>query len=106
MEKCAYSVEMKEYGKLKDLLAANPFEKDSFAVNGYTLKDSKTVGLKGGYYVLFFKAEDPELINKLKEKLKALETIKELAADEREKAIAQIEAEEDNAASGFGAIFG
>ncbi|MFH0972196.1 MAG: hypothetical protein V1835_06565 [Candidatus Micrarchaeota archaeon] len=106
MQKCVYLVEMKEYGKLKDIVAANPYEKDSFAVVGYTLKDSKAAGMKGGFYVLFFKAEDPELVAKLKEKLNVLLTAKELDGEEREKIISQIEAEEDSAAAGLGSIFG
>ena len=106
MQKIVYLVEGKDYGKLKDMLAANPFERDSFAIVGYTLKESKPMGLKGGSYVLYFKSADPELVKKLKEKLKMLVSAKELAENESTPIISLIEEEENSATSGFGSIFG
>ncbi|MFH1751247.1 MAG: hypothetical protein ABH863_06205 [Candidatus Micrarchaeota archaeon] len=106
MEKLVYIVEMKDYGELKKILAADPYARDSFAVAGYSLKDSKTVGLKGGSYVVFVKTADGALIPKLKERLKPLQSGKELVGDEKDKVVLAIEGEEDNAASGVGSIFG
>jgi hypothetical protein len=106
MEKFVYLIEGKDYGKLKNLLTQNPYEKDSFSVVGYVLKDSKALGQKGGNYLVYFKGEDHAIMHKLCEQLKALETAKELAGEEKDKIIAQIEHEEDSAASGFGSIFG
>ncbi len=106
MQKYVYSVEGKDYGKLKDIVAADPFAKDSFVVAGYTLKESKPLGLKGGFYILFFKTADAELAQKLIARIKPLPTLKEMEGEEKQKVISQIESEEDSAASGFGSIFG
>lgn len=101
-----YLVEGKEKKALDVILAADPYEKASFAMTGYTLKESKAMGLTGGNYVLHFKTELPEVEAKLKEKIKTLASAKELTGEEKDKVIKQIEEEEANAGAGFGAIFG
>lgn len=106
MEKCVFLIEGKDYGKLKNLLTQNPYEKDSFSIVGYVLKESKAMNLKGGNYVVYFKSSDHQLILTLSQRLKALETAKELVDAEKNSIISQIEHEEDNAAEGFGSMFG
>ncbi|MFH1258122.1 MAG: hypothetical protein ABIG96_06265 [Candidatus Micrarchaeota archaeon] len=106
MQKFVYQIEAKDYGKLKGILAADPYSRDSFAINGYVLKESKPLGPKGGFYLLFFKTMDDELVPKLKARLSVLETLKELAGAEKDSIVSQIEGEEDNAAAGIGNIFG
>ncbi len=106
MEKTAFLIEGKDYGKLKALVAADPYQKDSFAIIGYSLKESKSLGLKGGNYVLYFKSADTEIVNKLKEKVKTLETAKEMDGAEKDAVISTIERDEENAAAGVGSIFG
>ena len=101
-----FMVEGKDYGKLKTILEGGTLDKDSFATVGYTLRESKAMGLKGGNYILYFRAEDSELAGKLKEKLKPVETAKELEGSEKQDIVSKIQAEEDSAASGFGNIFG
>ncbi|NYZ75051.1 hypothetical protein H0O03_02190 [Candidatus Micrarchaeota archaeon] len=101
-----YLIEGKDKKALDAILAAEPYEKTSFAMTGYTLKESKALGLTGGNYVLSFKTELPEVEAKLKERLKAVPSLKELAGDEKKKVLDQLEAEEANAGAGFGAIFG
>jgi len=102
-----FSIESKDYGALKRVLDENPFADDSFAKNGYTLKESAALGLKSGAYVLYFESADEALAKKLAEKLKtALPNAKETTGEEKAKIIAQIKSESDSAAAGFGSIFG
>ncbi|MFH1200056.1 MAG: hypothetical protein V1708_03240 [Candidatus Micrarchaeota archaeon] len=101
-----YLVEGKDYGKLKDALAADPYAGDSFVKTGYVLRESKPMGLKGGNYVVYFKTADDVVAGKLKARLAALETAKELSGDEADSISAKIEAEQDAATAGFGSIFG
>jgi len=101
-----YLIEGKDKKALDVVLAADPYEKTSFASAGYTLKESKAMGLAGGNYVLSFKTELPEVEAKLKERLKAVPSLKELSGDEKKKIVDQLEAEEASAGEGFGAIFG
>ena len=99
-------VEGKDYGKLKDILAADPYADDSFAKSGYVLKESKPMGLKGGFYLIYVKTADDSLVLKLKARLAVLPTLKELEGPDFESVVSQIEAQEDSAASGFGSLFG
>ncbi len=102
-----FSIESKDYAALKRVLEENPFANDSFAKNGYTLKESTALGLKAGAYVLYFESADAALAKKLAEKLEtALPNAKELAGEEKAKIIAQIKSESESAAAGFGSIFG
>ncbi|MGC8851296.1 MAG: hypothetical protein ACP5O3_03665 [Candidatus Micrarchaeia archaeon] len=101
-----YLVEGKDKKALDAALAADPYQKDSFAMTGYTLKESSAVGLKAGDYVLYFKTDLPEVEARLQERLKAVASAKELSGAEKQKIIQQLEEEEANAGAGFGAIFG
>lgn len=89
------------------ILSADPYDKTGSFVNaGYTLKESSDVGLEAGNKILFFKTESQETVNKLTERLKPIESLKELKDADKEKVIKTIEDEENNAAAGFGNIFG
>jgi len=102
-----YIIDGKDYGKLDKLLAADPYAKDSFKTIGYTLKESKAMGLKGGSYILYFKAEDPTLLSALCSKLVAgLPDAKKADTETKARVEAQIAQEEENATAGFGSIFG
>ena len=102
-----YMIDGKDYGKLDKLLASDPYAKDSFKTVGYTLKESKAMGLKGGSYILYFKAEDPALLSALIAKLmEAIPESKKADAETKTKVEAQIAQEEENATAGFGSIFG
>jgi len=102
-----YIIDGKDYGKLDKLLAADPYAKDSFKTVGYTLKESKAMGMKGGSYILYLKAEDPALLATLCSRLLAeLPDAKKADAQTKAKVEAQIKQEEDNATAGFGSIFG
>lgn len=92
--------------KKKDLLPileADPYSKPSFAVNGYKLKDGISLGEDKEKQYLYLKG--PDAFQPFAEaKLKDLAV---RAPAEVEKRIAdKLDAEEDAAAGGFGAIFG
>ena len=102
-----YIIDAKDYGKLDKLLAADPYAKDSFKTVGFTLKESKAMGLKGGSYILYFKSEDTALLSALCSKLvAAVADAKKADAETKTKVEAQIAQEEENATAGFGSIFG
>jgi len=92
--------------KKKDLtpiLEADPYEPDSFARAGYKVRDGATLGEKADTIYLYISA-DEHFIKKAKEKLKPL--MREIHKDEEERVRKKIEAEEEAAEGGFGAIFG
>lgn len=96
-------------GNLKDLkkvLEAEPYADDSFAKLGYTLKESKAIGLEEGKYVVYFKTEDEALGKKLEERLGEVPSFKQATDEEKEKVVQAINAEQDDATQGFGSIFG
>ncbi len=103
--KFAFLIEQKKKKELDALLAADPYAKDSFATIGFVLKESKPIGLKGGFYVVYFKTEDDAIAKVLSSKLTALEG-KKLDGEDEKKVFDAIEQEENNATQGFGAIFG
>ena len=92
-------------GKLKAVLDADSLSENSFARIGYTLRDSKAMGLEAGKNVLCFKCEEAAA-KALIEKLKTVPSFAEAKPEEKQKVLAQIAAEEDNAAHGFGTVFG
>ncbi len=102
-----YSVTAERQAGLKKVLDGDSYAKDSFPTLGYTLKESASVGLKGGRYVVFFKTDDAALAAKLKERLAKVEGgVEELTGGDKEAVVNAINAEADTAASGFGSIFG
>ena len=103
--KFAFLIDLKEKKQLDAVLASEPFEKSSFTINGFTLKESQQMGLKGGSLVLYFTSEAREIADKLVERLKAVPSAKQLEGDELTKVLQHIEAEETDAAIGFGSIF-
>lgn len=78
----AYSVDTGEGAKLKKVLEANPYDKESFTYMGYTLKESQALDLPAGKLVVHFKTENGALAQKLigKMKVKAEDKLKEIEA--------------------------
>ena len=103
--KFVFSIDGKDYKKLNEVLSSTPYDKDSFSTVGFVMKDRKSLGLENDGYILCFKCEDDAISEKLVARLKVLEKCEELKGEEKEKIIAKIEGEEENAAEGFGAIF-
>ena len=102
-----FIVDGKDYKKLDTLLAADPYADDSFKKLGYILKESSAVGLDKGAYALFFESPDDALVKKLGDKLLAeIPAARRPEANIKERIISQIKKEEENAAEGFGSIFG
>lgn len=98
-----FEIPSEKKAALQAILDADPYSKPSFAVNGYKLKDGLSVGGEKEKYYLYLKGPDaflPFAEGKLKD-------IAARAPKDLEMKIAdQIDAEEDAAAGGFGAIFG
>ncbi len=101
-----YKFEQKHKKELESLLTKDPYADDSFARLGYVLKESNAVGLKGGYFIVYFKTNDSTLSKKLTDLLKTIPTCEEVTSSEKDSIAKLIDAEETQAASGFGAIFG
>lgn len=98
-----YELERGKKADLQKVLDADPYSKPSFAVNGYKLKDGISVGQDKEKLYLYLKGPDA-FIPFAQEKLKDLAVH---CKPEIEKAIADmIDAEDDAATGGFGAIFG
>lgn len=105
--KYVFQIEGKESALLEQVLSEDPYDKQtSFVSAGYTLKESNAVGLEAGNKILYFKTELKEVADKLLERLKKITSLKEITKEQKDKIIAQIEQEQDNAAAGFGSIFG
>ncbi|MFH1246773.1 MAG: hypothetical protein V1644_00170 [Candidatus Micrarchaeota archaeon] len=101
-----FQFEQKHKKELEALLTKDPYADDSFARLGYILKESKPLGLKSGFIIVYFKTDNEKLAVKLLTDLKTIPTCTELNEADKETAVKNIEAEENNAASGFGTIFG
>ena len=101
-----YEIDAAKQNELKKVLEMDPYADDSFSRLGYTLKDSAVVGLPAGKIVLYFKCEEEAKGKAFAQKLKAVADLREVAGEGREKVLGIIHAEEENAAAGFGSIFG
>ena len=77
-----YSVDSAEGAKLKKILEAAPFEKESFSYVGYMLKESQAMEMPAGKLVLHFKTDDAGLAQKLVGKMtvKAADKLKDIEA--------------------------
>jgi len=98
---CVFSFASSDYGKLKLLLEGDSLSEEAFARVGYYLREGKGFGVEG--YVVYFKGV---LSEGQRKKLTELPSAKELAAETAKKVIDAIEAEENQAAEGFGSLFG
>jgi len=116
-----YEVEGKEQGKLKQVLERDPYQKPGFATQGYKLKEGRGVGGEAGKYYLYIKGE-PDFFKwaeaRFKEPIPAPgaqpgqapqpppASLKRVEKGLEAKIIATIEAEDNAAEVGMGAIFG
>lgn len=99
MEKFVFQAD--DAKELKKVLEADTLGEHSFTRLGYVIREGKPYGVPG--YVLYFKTDSPD---RYKEQLKSVPNCKELDADAKHKVVDGIEGEEDNAAAGFGSVFG
>ena len=90
-----------DFGKLKLLLEGDSLSQEAFARVGYYLREAKGFGLEG--YAVYMKGVISEGQRK---KLFELPSCKELSSEEAKKVADVIEAEENQAAAGFGSMFG
>ena len=101
----AYLFDSKDLQALKKILEADPYAEDSIARLGFVLKESASVGLAAGKYVVFIKAEE-DMAKKVAERLKPIPSFAEAKPEETAKVAEAIEKEESSATEGFGSIFG
>lgn len=102
-----YSVLSSQQGALKKILDEEPYEKNSFSSVGFTLRESSSVGMPAGKLVLVFSCEEQEKIAKLKERLSRVERgVTEVTGGEKDAVLDAINATADQAAAGFGSLFG
>lgn len=98
---CVFLFSSSDYGKLKLMLESDSLSDTAFARVGYYLREAKPFGLQG--YAVYFKGM---LSDAQKALLKQLPSVKELTGEELKKVVDVIEAEENQAAQGFGSLFG
>ncbi len=102
-----YTVAASQSAALKKILDEEPYEKDSFSSLGYTLRDSSALGLPAGKTVLIFSCIEETKIAKLKERLSRVEGgVSEVTGKEKERILSTVNAEAEDAAAGFGNLFG
>jgi len=98
-----YEYKVEEKAKVKDILEADPYSKESIARIGYIMRDGNTVdGDKDMVYIYVTAPEDK--IKMIDEKLK--DNVKIVKEETAKKIIDKIKGEQDSAATGFGNIFG
>ncbi|VVB65767.1 Uncharacterised protein [Candidatus Gugararchaeum adminiculabundum] len=88
---------------LKKVLEADPYGEKSFARQGYTLRDGKTLGEDATKYYLLISADD-EFFKLFEPKF--IELAPRCKHDLEHKVIKKIEEEEEAAQGGFGSLFG
>jgi hypothetical protein len=101
--KKVFGIEMGKKKELLEVLEADPYAKDSFAMIGYKLKEGAQVGADQGMLYVYVSG-DEESIGKAGKRLEGL--LVEVPPETEEKIIAIITEEEDQAATGMGDIFG
>lgn len=101
--KRVYECDIAKKGELNKILEAEPYAEGSFARAGYKTKEGALIGEDKAKYYVYFSA-DEAFLKKAEEKLKGL--VARSKDDAEKRIIALIEKEEDEAASGFGEIFG
>lgn len=107
MEKRVYEYDSKEKGAVQAVLETDPYADVSFAKQGYKVKDGKTVGGDAAKFYLYVNA-DSDFFKWAEEKLKVA-NVTSFARAKKEveaKVVQNIEAEDNAAETGFGAIFG
>lgn len=103
----AYAIDSAKLKDVKIVLEADPFNDESFARTGYTLKEPGALpGFDNAKAYLLIETADAPKAQLLDEKAKKLEGVTALTGADGQKVIDAIHAEQDNAASGFGNIFG
>ncbi len=97
--KALFFLDSENYSKMKNKIS----EDDLVSRQSINFREGKALGLdKDGYYLEIDGSE--ESIVKVKEIIGDLGT--EVTGDEKKKVLAKIEEQQNNAAAGFGSIFG
>lgn len=103
MEARVYVCDSAKTQDLKKIVEADPYQKDSFATQGYILKGGDALGMDAKKMYLYIKAE-ADFFKIAEEKLKGI--VERAKKEDEEKIVKSIEDEQNSAASGFGSMFG
>ena len=98
-----YECELSKQKDLKAILEADPYAEGSFARAGYKLRDGASLNEDKEKAYLYISASD-DFIKKADNALK--DVAKPVKGDAEKRIIDKIVAEEENAESGFGSMFG
>ncbi len=99
-----YKIKPDAIKEVKKVLENPDVAANKWARNGYTLRDSKSLGVEEDCYYLYVNA-DEEFFNQNEEQI-MIEGVEKLQGEEYEKIKNLIEEEQSGAAAGIGAIFG
>ncbi len=98
-----YECELSKQKDLKAIIEADPYAEGSFARAGYKLRDGGSLNEDKAKVYLYISASD-DFIKKADNALK--DVAKPLKGEAEKRIIDKIVAEEENAESGFGSMFG
>lgn len=101
--KKVFGIPLEKKKELMEILEKDPYDKGSFAMMGYKLKEGAQVGESEDMLYLYVSGED-EKVEGAGGKLGELK--KDIPGDTEKKIIEIIAEEEEKAASGMGDIFG
>lgn len=98
-----YECDSAKKADVTKILEADPYAEESFARNGYKIKDGGVLGEDKTKFYIYMSASN-EFIKKADEKLKDL--AKPAPAEVEKRVVEKVQKEEEEAESGFGSMFG
>lgn len=98
-----YECDSAKKADVTKILEADPYAEESFARNGYKIKDGGVLGEDKTKFYIYMSASN-EFIKKADEKLKDL--AKSAPAEVEKRVVEKVQKEEEEAESGFGSMFG
>ncbi|MFH1520214.1 MAG: hypothetical protein ABID61_01070 [Candidatus Micrarchaeota archaeon] len=98
-----YECDSAKKADVTKILEAEPYAEDSFARNGYKIKDGAVLEEDKTKFYVYMSASD-EFIKKADEKLKDI--AKPAPVEVEKRVIGKVHKEEEEAESGFGSLFG
>lgn len=98
-----YECDLAKKADVTKILEADPYAEESFARNGYKIKDGGVLGEDKAKFYVYLSASN-EFIKKADEKLK--DVAKPAPVEVEKRVIQKVQKEEEEAESGFGSMFG
>lgn len=98
-----YECDSAKKAEITKILETDPYAEESFARNGYKIKDGGVLGEDKTKFYVYMSASN-EFIKKADEKLK--DVAKPAPVEIEKRIIQKVQKEEEEAESGFGSMFG